>query len=92
MSLKTLLDGVTESGAGSSLATIGLQSRASGMGIVQAVISDTATVKLQGWVKGEWFEIATFSAGGAAVFEVPPFIRGNVTDYTSGSVTLAVEL
>lgn len=56
---------------------------------LHATISNTATVKLQGSIDGTtWFDLYTVTATEAFTSDAWPYLRGNVTAYTSGTVTL----
>jgi len=81
----TLLDGAEATGAGDAHDLIDPISP----GAVQAVIDGTATVKLQGSLNGsDWTDIATFTGNDAAAVDALRYVRGNVTEYTSGAVSL----
>jgi len=85
MSEITLIDGATETGAG---AAHDLRDPFS-PGAVQAVVSGTATVKLQGSLNGtDWCDIASFTGNDAAEVTALRYVRGNVTAHTSGTVSL----
>ncbi len=58
-------------------------------GIVQAIISVTSTVALQGSLDNStWFTIKEFTASDASDVALTPFIRAKVTTYGSGSITV----
>lgn len=82
--LTKLIDAAEETGAG---AAITLPADATVR--VHAIISGTATVKLQGSIDGTtWFDLYTATATEAFTSESWPYMRGNVTAYTSGTVTV----
>lgn len=92
MKIVKLLDAVTATGAGNWIPTQG-QSLEVLDGLVAALITGTATVKLQGSMdESAAFDIHEFTADGAQTVTLPPFIRGNVTAYTDGAVTLTAAL
>jgi hypothetical protein len=58
-------------------------------GIVQALLTGTATVALQGSLDGtNWVSLVDYSGNGADEVGLMPYVRGNVTSFTSGAVTL----
>lgn len=84
MIVKTLLDAAGETGAGSAQA----MNRAGK--VFQYLVTGTATLKLEGSVDGtNWVDLATgLSASGKTANTEPwPFVRANVTGYTSGAVS-----
>lgn len=93
MAVTTLLSGVSATGAGSSFALSDESRRRAPQAIVQAVISATATVALEGSVNGtNWFSIYSWTSSGGQLVDVPSYVRGNVTAYTSGTVSLLLDL
>lgn len=80
----TLLDAVGETGAGIAATPAALNR------VFSCVISNTATCKLQGSVdNATWHDLYTFTATGAVTTAEPwPYVRGNVTAFTSGTVSL----
>jgi len=59
---------------------------------VQAILAGTATVVLQGSLDGtNWYNMDSFAADEIAEHVLPPYVRGNVTAWTSGAVTLQIQ-
>lgn len=84
----TLLNAVQSTGTGNS-EQIGGIGPAAATGVVQVVITGTATVALEGSLDGtNWFEITSVSSSGGQAVTAPVYVRGNVTSYSSGDVTL----
>lgn len=93
MATTTLLSAVGATGAGTGTAFSDDVRARTASGIVQAIISATATVALEGSVNNSaWFTIISFTASGAQVVDLPPYVRGNVTAFTSGTVTLLLDV
>jgi hypothetical protein len=61
---------------------------------VQAAISDTATVIVQGRCASTlpWVTLATFTESGAVAVLMLPQMRASVTDHTAGTVDVALGL
>ncbi len=92
MAVKTLIDGQEETGASDAIGMEEARSQ-SMTGIVQAIVADTATVKLEGSLDGSnWYDIKSFSSSGVDTFTIPPFLRGNVSAWTSGATTLKIDV
>lgn len=92
MAVATLLNAVAATGAGTAREYSDDVRVRSAYGMVQAVITGSATVALEGSLNGtNWFPVTSFSASGAQVAELPPRVRGNVTAFTSGTVTLLLD-
>lgn len=79
-----LLDGVSATGAGRSIGNGSLHRG------YQVLISGTATVSLEASLDGENWETLRSSTSSEMYSTAEPwvFVRGNVTAYTSGTVTL----
>lgn len=107
MSVQTLLNAVSSSGAGSSISTARNRNRKELNGVAQVIATDSnsppdidGTCVLQGSVDdSNWFDVYSFdfdeasaSTGDAVSFDVPEYLRGNMTTYASGSFTLKVSL
>jgi hypothetical protein len=94
MAILKLLDGADATGAGTEIDIASKSRRVTPRGIVQAIISDTATAAIEGSLDGDtWFEIDSLTAsGGTYVYFVPRYVRGNVTAFTSGTVDLLLEV
>lgn len=92
MALSNLLSAVTATGAGTTVHFSDETRRKSPQAIVHAIISATATVALQGSINNtDWFTIYSFTTTGAQLVDLPPYVRGNVTAYTSGTVSLVLD-
>jgi hypothetical protein len=93
MASTTLLNAVTSTGAGSTIALSDDSRRRSPQAIVQAIISATATVAIEGSVDGtNWFSIYSWTASGGQLVNVPSYVRGNCTARTSGTISLLLDL
>jgi streptogramin lyase len=93
MAVTTLLSGVSATGAGAAVALSDESRRRAPQAIVQAVISGTATVALEGSLDGtNWFSIYSWTEAGGQLVDVPSQVRGNVTAFTSGTVSLLLDL
>jgi hypothetical protein len=88
--VQQLLTAVAATGAGSAVHTGGEPAaKGEDTGIVQAVITGTATVVLEGSLDNtNWVTITSFTASGGSGVLLWPYLRGNVTSRTSGNVTL----
>ena len=87
MAVQTLLSAVVATGAGDST-PVGYNVRS-----YQFVLAGTATVQLQGSHDGtNWFSIGAAQTASALVeaTHAIPLVRGNVTSWTSGAVTVTV--
>jgi len=92
MAAKVLLALVTASGPGAWVKSRSVK-ESTEEGICQAIITATATVALEGsFDQVSAFEIATFSVSGGLAVTLPEWIRGNVTSYGSGDVSLTVDV
>ena len=85
---KTLLDGVTASGAGTEFTT----ERSKGWTfVIQTTVSGTATVDIEAYIGSAWHVIHTQSVSGVGSIMIRDDhghyekIRGNVSSYTSGT-------
>lgn len=88
MALATLLSGVTTTGASPSVRTDGLVPAH-----VQISGITIGTVTVQGSVDGtSWAALATaLTADGMVTLDSPPpYVRANVTAFTSGSITVKI--
>lgn len=83
-----LLDSVAATGAGSANKPEAIYR------VFHVIISDTATCKLQASIDGaNWIDLQTSTASeGYSTSEPWPYVRGNVTAYTSGTVTLMMAI
>jgi hypothetical protein len=98
MAVSTLLNAVTATGTGTALKLfVGDTAqprnyRRGARGLVKAVLTGTATVSLEGSLTGtSYVTIVSLTASGIYEITLPPYLRGNVTAFTSGTVTLMVE-
>lgn len=92
MALTQLLDAATATGAGTTYHFSDQTRQKSPQAIVHAIISNTATAALQGSINGtDWFTIYSFTSTGAQLIDLPPQVRGNVTAYTSGAVSMVLD-
>lgn len=92
MPVSTLINAAAATGAGTGYQFADEIRVRSPNAIVQAIITGTGTVALEGSLNGStWFPVTTFSASGAQVIDLPPRVRGNVTAFTSGTVTLLLD-
>jgi hypothetical protein len=92
MALTTLLNAVTASGAGTATSFSDDTRRHSPQAIVHTIISNTATAVLQGSLDGtNWFTVYSFASTSAQLVDLPPNVRGNVTSYTSGTVSMVLD-
>ena len=91
--LETLLNGVTASGAGTGFDLSAVSGYPHGGHTVQVAGISGDTVKVQGTIDGAtWHDIGTaFTSDGATTFGGTwKKIRGNVTIYGSGSITVKI--
>lgn len=85
---KTLLDGVTASGAGSA---VGSERTKGYTFVISTTVSGTATIAIQGYIGGGWRTIHSedvTTAGDVMIRDDHGHyeqIRANVTSYTSGT-------
>lgn len=79
-----LLNAVSATGAGEIIEPYAIKR------VFQVIISDTATCKLQASIDGtNWIDLRESTASeGFSTAEPWPYVRGNVSAYTSGTVTL----
>jgi hypothetical protein len=92
MALSNLLSAVTATGAGTTFSFSDDTRRKTPQAIVHAIISATATAVLQGSIDGtNWFTIYSFASTSAQLVDLPPQVRGNVTAYTSGTVSMVLD-
>jgi hypothetical protein len=84
----TLLDAVSATGAGATATVFPLHKA------FQVIISATATCELQASLDGtNWITLRSSTASEGYTVEAPwRRLRGNVTAYTSGTVTLLMAL
>ena len=93
MNVLKLADGASSAGVQVTLKRVGNTDESVTAAIVQAVITDTATVALEGSLDGtNWFPITSFSSSDLVEMSVPVWVRGNVTSYSAGTVTLSAQL
>lgn len=85
----TLLDGVSAAGAGAGMSPF-TQGIPRGNASVSITISDTATVAVEAKIDGTWTSLGSWSSTGIASVPCWPEMRGNVTSYTAGTVTLTL--
>jgi hypothetical protein len=81
---KTLLDGVTASGAGSA---VGAERNKGYTFVISTTVSGTATIAIQGYIGGGWRTIHSedVTTDGDVMIRDDEQIRANVTAYTSGT-------
>jgi len=93
MAIITLLDGVGAVGAGTAVDLATKSTRFTPEGIVKTIISNTATAAIEGSLdKSTWLALDSNTASAWTDLPfVPRFIRGNVTAFTSGTVTMTIE-
>jgi hypothetical protein len=92
MALTQLLSAVTATGAGTTYHFGDDARRSSPQAIVHAIISATATATLQGSLDGtNWFTVYAFTSTSAQLVDLAPYMRGNCTAYTSGTVSLLLD-
>lgn len=84
-----LLNAVSATGAG-AIQTFDTDGVGGKYGIVQAEITGTATVQIQGRLSATapWVTVAEFTASGANEILMMPEMRGNVSARTSGTISL----
>lgn len=81
------IDGVGATGAGTSV-RIRVPSGKDNVPVVIRGIT-TATVKVEGSLDGtNWVELASKSADFAGVVPAFPYLRGNITAWTEGDITV----
>lgn len=90
MQILKLLNAVAAVGAGT---VFPIDEDVASKKILQAIITGTATVKLQGSLNNvDWVDVGTaVSVSGYQLVDVFPYMRGNVTAWTSGTVTLLLD-
>lgn len=60
--------------------------------VVQATITGTATVQLEGSLNNtDWIKVGEFSTSEGKVFTRLRYLRGRVSAYTSGTVSLYIQ-
>lgn len=84
--IATLLNAVAATGAGSTFQPLGRNCT------FELIISNTATVKLQVSFDGStWLDLPASSVSATALLSIGewyPYVRANVTAWTSGTVTV----
>ena len=89
-----LVTGATATGTGSAVNINNIPTRGVDVyvGLAQVAISGAATVKLQGRLSSTygWVDLATFTASGWQEVTLMPEVRYNISEYTSGSVSMSI--